>query len=66
MSVKHRADSIKELSKKKTAEELAEENVQLKGHVEQLEQENSNLSAQVTDTQLAIAEVYETFLGGVE
>lgn len=45
MSVKHKKDSIKELSEKKTPEELAVENEQLK--------------REVTGLQLALCEVYE-------
>lgn len=55
MAVTWRKDSIIELSKKKTLEELQEENEQLTAQVD-------SLSAQLTDTQLALCDVYEQIL----
>lgn len=50
MSIKHTPTSV--VNKPKTAEELTAENAQLK-------RDNENLSAQVTDLQLALCDVYE-------
>jgi len=55
MSVQHRPDSLKELRGKPTLEELARENEELKSKNKQLEEE-------VTATQIALVEVFETLL----
>ncbi|MEA5057785.1 MAG: hypothetical protein VB047_09550 [Anaerotignum propionicum] len=52
MSVKHRVDSVKDLKKRKTLEELSAEN-------EQLKIDKVTLAGQVTDLQLALCDVYE-------
>lgn len=52
-----RVDSVAELQKKKSPEQLAKEN-------EALKQKVSGLEAQLTDTQVALCEVYEIALGG--
>lgn len=54
-----REDSVKELNKKKTRQQLQEENEQLRTKVETLE-------SQVTDTQMALCDVYEAMVGGVD
>ena len=54
-----RVDSIKELSNKKTNEELTKENEALKQQVE-------SLSTDITNTQVALCEVYELMAGGTE
>lgn len=59
MGVKRRVDSIKELKKKKTNEQLAKENEQLRGKVTMLE-------GQLEDTQMALCDVYELLVGGEE
>lgn len=60
MGVKRlRVDSVKELNKRKTRRQLQEENEQLRGKVETLE-------GQVTDTQLALCDVYEAMMGGTD
>ena len=60
MGVKRlREDSVKELSKQKTRRQLQEENEQLRAKVESLE-------GQVTDTQMALCDVYELLVGGEE
>lgn len=53
-----RKDSVAELSKKKTPEQLQKENEKLKEQVMLLE-------TQLTDTQIALCDVYELMLGGV-
>ena len=55
--VKKRVDSIKELNKRKTNEQLSAENAALREQVEGLE-------TQLTDTQLALCDVYELLTGG--
>ena len=55
--VKRREDSIKELNKRKTNEQLAAENAALREKV-------SALEGQLTDTQMALCDVYEALLGG--
>ncbi len=57
--VKRRKDSIKELNKCKTNEQLSKENAELRAQV-------TGLEAQLTDTQLALCDVYELVSGGVE
>ena len=52
-----RVDSVKELQKKKTPAQLAQENEKLRGQVETLE-------GQLTDTQMALCDVYELLVGG--
>lgn len=59
MGVKRRVDSIKELKKKKTNEQLAQENEQLRGKV-------ATLEGQLEDTQMALCDVYELLVGGEE
>lgn len=55
--VTRREDSIKELNKRKTNEQLTEENAALRKQVEGLEN-------QLTDTQMALCDVYELLTGG--
>ena len=55
--VKRRKDSIKEMNKRKTNEQLTAENAALREQVEGLE-------TQLTDTQLALCDVYELLTGG--
>ncbi len=57
--VTRREDSIKELNKRKTNEQLSKENAELRAQV-------TGLEAQLTDTQLALCDVYELVSGGVE
>lgn len=52
-----RVDSVKELQKKKTPEQLAQENEELRGQV-------ATLEGQLTDTQMALCDVYELLVGG--
>lgn len=52
-----RVDSIKEMNKRKTNEQLTRENAELREQVDGLE-------AQLTDTQLALCDVYELLTGG--
>ncbi len=52
MRVKHREDSIKELKRIKTLEELSAEN-------EQLRKDKETLAGQVTDLEIALCDVYE-------
>lgn len=52
-----RKDSVKELRKQKTRAELQKENEQLQAKVETLE-------GQLTDTQMALCDVYELLEGG--
>ena len=52
-----RKDSVKELRKQKTRAQLQEENEQLQAKVETLE-------GQLTDTQMALCDVYELLEGG--
>ena len=55
--VKRRVDSIQEMNKRKTNEQLTAENAALREQVEGLE-------TQLTDTQLALCYVYELLTGG--
>ena len=57
--VKRRVDSIQEMNKRKTNEQLTAENAALREQVEGLE-------TQLTDTQLALCDVYEQMIGGME
>ncbi len=58
MGVKRlRKDSVAELRKQKTRAQLQEENEQLQKKVETLE-------GQLTDTQMALCDVYELLEGG--
>lgn len=52
-----RRDSVKEKRKEKTRKQLQEENEQLRAKVESLE-------GQLTDTQMALCDVYELLEGG--
>lgn len=54
-----REDSIKELKERKTTEQLQEENESLKKQVGTLEN-------QLTETQMALCDVYELLVGGDE
>ena len=55
--VKRRVDSIQEMNQRKTNEQLTAENAALREQVEGLE-------TQLTDTQLALCDVYELLTGG--
>ena len=55
--VKRRVDSIQEMNKRKTNEQLTAENAALREQVEGLE-------TQLTDTQLALCDVYGLLTGG--
>ena len=55
--VKRREDSIRELNKRKTNEQLAAENAALREKV-------ATLEGQLTDTQMALCDVYEALVGG--
>lgn len=58
MGVKRiRVDSVKEKQKEKTRKQLQEENEQLRAEVDSLE-------GQLTDTQMALCDVYELLEGG--
>ena len=57
--VTKRKDSIKELNKRKTNEQLSRENAELREKVAALEE-------QVDNTDLALCDVYEQMLGGME
>lgn len=57
--VTKRKDSIKELNKRKTNEQLSRENAELREKVAALEE-------QVDNTNLALCDVYEQMLGGME
>lgn len=58
MGVKRlREDSIKELNKRKTTEQLQKENEELRKQV-------SSLETQLTDTQMALCDVFEMVAGG--
>lgn len=61
-----RADSVKELKTKKTNEELTKENEQLKQKVADLEAQAESLSEDLTNTQLALCDVYEMMTLGLE
>ena len=52
-----RKDSVKEKQKEKTRKQLQEENEQLRAKVVELE-------GQLTDTQMALCDVYELLEGG--
>lgn len=52
-----RKDSVKEKQKEKTRKQLQEENEQLRAKVESLE-------GQLTDTQMALCDMYELLEGG--
>ena len=52
-----RQDSVKEKRKEKTRKQLQEENEKLQAKVESLE-------GQLTDTQMALCDVYELLEGG--
>ena len=54
-----RTDSIKELNKRKSNEELQKENEKLRTQVDELEN-------QLVETQLALCDVYEMLVGGGE
>lgn len=57
--VKRRVDSIKKLNERKTNEQLTRENEELRAKVAALEE-------QVDNTNLALCDVYEQMIGGVE
>lgn len=57
--VKKRVDSIKEMNKRKTNEQLTRENAELREKLAALEE-------QVDNTNLALCDVYEQMLGGME
>ena len=57
--VTRREDSIKELNKRKTNEQLTKENAELREKLAALEE-------QVDNTNLALCDVYEQMLGGME
>lgn len=52
-----REDSLQELHKKKTTAELQAEN-------EELREQVATLEGQLTDTQMALCDVYELLVGG--
>lgn len=55
MAIKWRKDSVAELRKKKSTAELQKENEELQSKV-------ATLEGQITDTQVALCEVYEQVL----
>lgn len=55
MAIKWRKDSVAELRKKKSTAELQKENEELRSKV-------ATLEGQITDTQVALCEVYEQVL----
>lgn len=57
--VKRREDSIKEMNKRKSNEQLTRENEELRAKVAALEE-------QVDNTNLALCDVYEQVIGGME
>ena len=57
--VKRREDSIKEMNKRKSNEQLTRENEELRAKVAALEE-------QVDNTNLALSDVYEQMIGGME
>ena len=57
--VKRREDSIKEMNKRKSNEQLTRENEELRARVAALEE-------QVDNTNLALCDVYEQMIGGME
>lgn len=61
-----RVDSVKELKTKKTNEELTRENEKLKQQVADLEAQAESLSEDLTNTQLALCDVYEMMTMSLE
>ena len=57
--VKRREDSIKEMNKRKSNEQLTRENEELRAKVAALEE-------QVDNTNFALCDVYEQMIGGME
>lgn len=57
--VKRREDSIKEMNKRKSNEQLTRENEELRAKIAALEE-------QVDNTNLALCDVYEQMIGGME
>lgn len=57
--VKRRVDSIKKLNERKSNEQLTRENEELRAKVAALEE-------QVDNTNLALCDVYEQMIGGME
>ena len=57
--VKRSEDSIKEMNKRKSNEQLTRENEELRAKVAALEE-------QVDNTNLALCDVYEQMIGGME
>ena len=57
--VKRREDSSKEMNKRKSNEQLTRENEELRAKVAALEE-------QVDNTNLALCDVYEQMIGGME
>ena len=57
--VKRREDSIKEMNKRKSNEQLTRENEELRAKVAALEE-------QVDNTNLALCDGYEQMIGGME
>ena len=57
--VKRREESIKEMNKRKSNEQLTRENEELRAKVAALEE-------QVDNTNLALCDVYEQMIGGME
>lgn len=57
--VKRREDSIKEMNKRKSNEQLTRENEELRAKVAALEE-------QVDNTNMALCDVYEQMIGGME
>ncbi len=57
--VTRREDSIKEMNKRKSNEQLTRENEELRAKVAALEE-------QVDNTNLALCDVYEQMIGGME
>ena len=57
--VKRREDSIKEMNKRKSNEQLTRENEELRAKVAALEE-------QVDNRNLALCDVYEQMIGGME
>ena len=57
--VKRREDSIKEMNKRKSNEQLTRDNEELRAKVAALEE-------QVDNTNLALCDVYEQMIGGME
>lgn len=57
--VTRREDSIKEMNKRKSNEQLTRENEELRAKIAALEE-------QVDNTNLALCDVYEQMIGGME